>query len=161
MRNTEKSEPHYDIWSIPSRKGRWYVTLLLTSGSALCGYLIYRDVNNPEYATGQALARAILTDSIVSYTGAAIGSLVLIQWGEMIMVLTHFLREQTRKLKEQREERERQREQTLAQGRNEGRAEAQAEWLAWNRRRLVAEQAGQPFDEPPPASVQNGRHNPT
>lgn len=73
------------------------------------------------------------------------------------MVLTHFLREQTRKLREQREERERQVEEILAQGHAqghaEGRAEAQAEWLAWNQRRLTAERAGHPFDEPPPASV--------
>lgn len=157
MRSPPNSEPHYDIWSIPSGKVRWYVSLLLTSGSALCGYLIYGDVNNPAHTTGQALAKAILTDVIVSYTGAAVGSLVLIQWGEMIMVLTHFLREQTRKLKEQREERERRREEILAQGHAQGhaqgRAEVQSEWLAWNQRRLAAERDAQPFDEPPPASA--------
>ena len=46
------------------------------------------------------------------------------------------------------------REEGLAKGREEGLAEGQAaersQWLDWNRRRLDAESAGQPFQEPPP-----------
>ena len=34
--------------------------------------------------------------------------------------------------------------------RAEGRAEVQARWQAWNRRRMDAEAQGRPFDEPPP-----------
>ena len=34
--------------------------------------------------------------------------------------------------------------------RAEGRAEVQAAWQAWNRRRMDAEAQGRPFDEPPP-----------
>ena len=44
----------------------------------------------------------------------------------------------------------------LAEGRVEGLAEGQAaeraQWLDWNRRRLDAETAGQPFHEPPPGT---------
>ena len=29
--------------------------------------------------------------------------------------------------------------------------EQQAEWESWNERRLAAERAGRPFDEPPPS----------
>ena len=34
-----------------------------------------------------------------------------------------------------------------------GRAEERAAWLAWNSRRMDAERAGVPFDEPPPDDV--------
>ncbi len=34
--------------------------------------------------------------------------------------------------------------------RAEGRAEGQAEWIAWNERRMEAEAKGEPFSEPPP-----------
>ncbi len=37
-----------------------------------------------------------------------------------------------------------------AEGRAEGRAQSNAEWRAWNRRRMDAEAQGQPFNEPPP-----------
>lgn len=168
MSRNENPEEHRGIWSISASKFRWYVTMLLTSGSAVCGYLVYSDIVNPELTAGPTLVRAIITDIILSYTGAAIGSLVIIQWSELIMVLTHFLREQTRKLQDQRKERERLMaetraqglkqgraqglEQGRAQGLEQGRAETNAEWIAWNQRRLAAEGVGQPFDELPPAS---------
>ena len=38
----------------------------------------------------------------------------------------------------------------LAQGLAEGEARRQAEWVAWNERRLAAGARGEPFDEPPP-----------
>ena len=37
-----------------------------------------------------------------------------------------------------------------AEGRQEGRAEANEAWVAWNQRRIIAERDGQPFTEPPP-----------
>ena len=37
-----------------------------------------------------------------------------------------------------------------AEGRAEGLEEANAAWQEWNRRRIAAETAGEPFDEPPP-----------
>ena len=33
-----------------------------------------------------------------------------------------------------------------------GRSESDAEWDAWNERRLQAEQRGEPFKEPPPSA---------
>ena len=38
----------------------------------------------------------------------------------------------------------------LDKGRDEGRSEKNAEWSAWNSRRMEAERNGAPFDEPPP-----------
>ena len=49
---------------------------------------------------------------------------------------------------------DRARKEGREKGREEGRAEANQAWAAWNRRRLVAENDGLPFSEPPPA--QNG-----
>lgn len=42
---------------------------------------------------------------------------------------------------------------------DEGRKEANREWVGWNERRMAAERDGLPFDEPPPAGPQsrNGR----
>ena len=51
---------------------------------------------------------------------------------------------------------ERQRERLREEGRDEGREEGRdalaAEIEGWNRRRLVAERRGEPFDEPPPGA---------
>ena len=44
--------------------------------------------------------------------------------------------------------REKQREKRDA----EIRAEANAKWVAWNNRRIAAEENNKPFDEPPPDS---------
>ena len=40
--------------------------------------------------------------------------------------------------------------------RQEGREERQRQWAAWNHRREEAEKKGEPFDEPPPGSSDNG-----
>ena len=37
------------------------------------------------------------------------------------------------------------------EGRQEGQRELQRQWIAWNERRIAAERAGSPFDEPPPS----------
>ena len=41
--------------------------------------------------------------------------------------------------------------------RTEGRQQERRLWAAWNQRRLEAEQNGEPFDEPPPGSNDNGK----
>ena len=41
------------------------------------------------------------------------------------------------------------------EGREQGRAEANAAWRAWNDRRLAAEANGEPFTEPPPDAIDN------
>ena len=40
----------------------------------------------------------------------------------------------------------------IAVGREEGEADANRRWTEWNSRRVEAERAGLPFNEPPPAS---------
>ena len=37
-----------------------------------------------------------------------------------------------------------------AEGKMEGQEEERKRWVKWNKRRLKAEAAGKPFDEPPP-----------
>ena len=41
-------------------------------------------------------------------------------------------------------------ERKISEWKNAGRAEKDAEWLAWYNRRLEAERDGVPFNEPPP-----------
>ena len=60
---------------------------------------------------------------------------------ETIMVLANHLRQ---RLLEPLKERQR------MEGREEGRAESDAAWRAWNARREKAAASGEPFDEPPP-----------
>ena len=43
-------------------------------------------------------------------------------------------------------------EKHKAEGREEGRAQADSEWTAWNQRRIEAERHGRAFDEAPPRS---------
>ena len=50
---------------------------------------------------------------------------------------------------------EKKRQEGREKGREEGRAAANAEWIAWNGRRMEAEANGEPFTEPPP-SQRNG-----
>ncbi len=166
MCQKENPEPQPSIWSVPGGKLRWYITLLLTTGSALCGYLIKGELGNPAHGTDQELVKAILTDIVLSYTAAAIGSFVAIRGGDLLMVIAHFIRERTRKRHDQTLEQGRTegraegraegqaegRAEGQAEGRAEGRAENQAEWLDWNRRRMAAESAGRQFEEPYPTS---------
>jgi hypothetical protein len=42
-------------------------------------------------------------------------------------------------------------ERWTKEARAEGSARTQVEWEAWNRRRVEAENRGEPFNEPPPA----------
>ena len=46
-----------------------------------------------------------------------------------------------------------------ARGRAEGRVEGCAEERDWNRRRMAAEDQGQPFNEPPPGELPDDRQN--
>ena len=74
------------------------------------------------------------------------------------MVLAAIWEEQIRRkaLAEGREKgREEAREKGREKGRKEGRREIQALWMAWNRRRLEAEERGEVFHEPPPALNNN------
>ena len=47
------------------------------------------------------------------------------------------------------------RQEDLAKGREEGIAQANAVWRAWNDRRLAAEANGESFTEPPPDIINN------
>jgi flagellar biosynthesis/type III secretory pathway protein FliH len=57
------------------------------------------------------------------------------------MVLASYLKERwTKEAKEEGRE----------EGRTEGSTQTQSEWETWNRRRVEAENRGEPFNEPPP-----------
>ncbi len=63
------------------------------------------------------------------------------------MVISAILRERNRK-----KDLEEGRQAGLKEGLNEGRAEVQSLWEAWNLRREEAAALGEPFEEPPPGS---------
>ena len=72
-------------------------------------------------------------------------SLILAEVGDWGMVLAEIFREKRRK------EQERRIQEASSQARGEGRAELQARWEAWLKRREEAEKNNLPFDEPPPS----------
>ena len=65
------------------------------------------------------------------------------------MVLARSLEEKLERTRERR--RAEGRVEGRTEGRVEGRTEMYAKWEAWNRRRTVAEEKGDPFAEPPPS----------
>lgn len=67
---------------------------------------------------------------------AAAAALVLTEVGRSIVVIARRLEEGLERIREQR--------------RDEGRAEADKGWEAWNQRRIEAAERGAPFTEPPP-----------
>lgn len=52
------------------------------------------------------------------------------------------------------------RERMKAEAREEGRAEANHEWVDWYRSKAEADDKGLPFDEPPPAPLNSREVNP-
>ena len=69
-------------------------------------------------------------------------SLMITETGRYLMVLAAAFEEW----------REKRRREQIARALAEGRRESDAEWEAWNERRMRAEQHDEPFDEPSPSA---------
>ena len=94
--------------------------------------------------------------------GNALGLIAYVQLAaygimeEIHMVISHLnnLRDKRRveetRVKELAQARSEAAEKGRQEGRQEGRQAEREAWIAWNRRRLEAEQAGNTFTEPPP-----------
>ena len=104
-------------------------------------YVHVVDADNPSWRQAPSL---IMEDTTRAAVFWALGSPMVVEG--VVMVFGWLLME-----KKRQEGREEGREE----GRTAGRTETNAEWDAWNQRRIQAEANGEPFTEPPP-SARNG-----
>ena len=119
----------------------------MLSGSGLvCWYQLYRRNNDGPVETFIAAAEGI---GLMSLASAGL-SASLIELGRSLMVVAHYLDQWLKKRQEERLAR------AVAEARYAARGETQRLWEEWNGRRLAAEAAGRPFDEPPPSLHPNG-----
>ena len=158
---TPQPEDRESIWSIYRRDARTFFRLVSLLWLVALAYIGYKTLNEPaaqwKMATAQTwwqtagdFALAVLHDFSGVGIGIAILSMLLTRplnlTGELLMSLYQFMvnRFVIPVIEARRDE-----------GRAEGRAERDAEWRAWNRRRMAAEAQGEPFNEPPPSEPQD------
>ena len=156
--NRPREEDRESIWSIPPARRALYFGLFTLYALAAIGFLVWYHVFEQPSGNWAETAWSIIQGIGVNTVGAAGLALLTIEGPNTVMVVGDYLR---KKLIEPLEERRRQeaeqrREEARARGHAEGRAINQAEWVAWNERRMAAEASGVAFDEPPPGTSSNG-----
>ena len=130
------------IWSVSAA---WktaffsiFSVLTLITGCAITAYLI---INRGDAALPE-LYMSITERVFINGAALALTIYSITETWETTMVLANHLRQ---RLLEPLKERQR------MEGREQGRAESDAAWRAWNERREKAAESGEPFDEPPPS----------
>ena len=158
VEDSSPEEARESIWSVPPGRMAQYFGLFTLFASAGIGFLLWYEIFEN---TGDTLAQTVLaiTQGIgLNTVGAAGLSMLTVEGPRFIMVMAdYFTKKWLNPLKERlRAEREQLVAESRAKGHAEGRAERDAEWRAWNGRRIAAAEKGEPFDEPPPST---NRHN--
>ena len=116
-----------------------YFALFTLFASMGLGFLLWYEVFGNTADTLPQTALAIVKGLGLNMAGAAGLSLQIMEGPRFVMVAAdYFTKKWLNPLKEQL--------------RQEGRAETNAKWEAWNARRMAAEEKGEPFDEPPPSA---------
>ena len=130
-------EQRESIWSVGKGVKHFYFALFILQFSAGTIWAIARGVESL-VVLWQVLASLAIT--------AAAVSLVVTETGRYLMVLAAAFEEW----------REKRRREQIARAEAialvKGRRESDAEWDAWNERRMQAEQRGELFQEPPPSA---------
>ncbi len=129
------------IWSIPLGWRTAYFAAFGISNLAATCVIAADEIANREVATPLQVFSAIAERVAVAGVAIAITIVSIVEVLYFAMVTGNYIRQKfLEPLKEsQREE-----------GRKQGEEKANAEWSAWNQRRLKAEANGEPFDEPAP-----------
>ena len=129
-------EPRESIWSV--NKGVKHVYFALFIGQFSVGTIW-------TVAQGVESVAALWHDlSALAITVAAV-SMVLTETGRYVMVLAAAFEEWREKRRQEQIAR------AVAEALAKERRESDAEWEAWNQRRVQAEQRGEPFEEPLPS----------
>ena len=139
------------------------LALVLTQTYIWTALVGWEEVANGSHASARATVIAIGTTAsptVMLIVVISIGEAILLDsvWG-IIMVTAGYLTNKFVKPLIERHKAEG-REEGITAGREEGMSEgiatgeaaANRRWTEWNSRRIEAERAGVPFDEPPPAS---------
>ena len=135
------------------------LALVLTQTYIWTALVGWEEVANGSHASARKTVIAIVTAAsppVMLIVVVSIGEAILIDfaWG-VIMVTARYLTNKFVKPLIERHKAEG-RDEGITAGREEGiavgEADANRRWTEWNSRRLEAERAGVPFDEPPPAS---------
>ena len=130
-------EQRESIWSVS--KGVKHVYFALFIGLFSAGTLW-------TVAQGVASVAALWRDLASLAVTAAAVSMVVTETGRYVMVLAAAFEEWREKRRREQIAR------AVAVAKAEERRESDAEWEAWNERRMQAEQRGEPFAEPPPSA---------
>ena len=133
--STPDPERRVSIWSVPERWRKLFFALFTFQTVALIGLAVWYEVFVRTGDSWPETIFAIGKDTAPGIAVIAADSIVVV---DIVMILTLLYEDYRRKRIERAVARERER------------------WVAWNQRRLDAEAAGHPFDEPPPSATQNG-----
>ena len=133
-------EQRESIWSVGKGVKHVYFALFILQFSAGTIWTIARGMESVA-ALWQVLAPLAIT--------AAAVSLVVTEVGRYLMVLAAAFEEWREKRRQEQIARAVAEAESVAVVK--GQRGADAEWEAWNQRRLQAEQRGEPFDEPSPS----------
>ena len=136
----QHQEDRDSIWSIPLARRALYFGLFTGYALAGIGFLLWYEIFVYAADTPPETALSIIQGVGVTTVGAAGLALLTIEGPRTLMVVADYITQRwlnplKRRLRE------------------EGRAESQAAWEAWNARRMAAEASGESFDEPPPGTV--------
>lgn len=148
---TPRLDDHVSIWSIKARDARTFFRIVGVLWLVALVFIVYKTPHEPPVGSSAALrdhgefGLDVLTEFASVGIVIAIISMVLTRvvttTGELLMTLYETLANRfVIPVIEAHK----------AEGREEGRAEAMAEWRDWNERRLAAERSGREFGEPPP-----------
>ena len=146
---TPRLDDHVSIWSIKVRDARTFFRIVGALWLVALCFIVYKTPHEPPADAAWRhygeFGLDVLTEFATAGVAIAIISMVLTRavntTGELMMTLyqTMVNRFVVPVI-----------EAHKAEGREEGRAEAMAEWRDWNERRLAAERSGREFGEPPP-----------
>ena len=134
--STPDPERRVSIWTVPERWRKLFFAIFSLQTAALIGLAVWYEVF---VVTGDSWPETIFAigrDAAPGIGVIAADSVVIV---DIVMILTLLYEDYRRKRIERAE------------------ARVQQRWEAWNQRRMDAESAGQPFDEPPPSLTRNGR----
>ena len=161
------AEPRESLWSVPA--GFWvlYFTLFALLDAIGVGYAVWHEIRYGPGENIHAHIRAVIPDTSAIGIRAAITAFTFTEGLRITMIISNYLKIRLLKPAEERimargraEERA-QSEKQIAEERArsekriaETHAEANRKVAEWNRRRLEAQERGEPFDEPPPDLTQ-------
>ena len=130
-------EQRESIWSVSKGVKHIYFALFIVQFGAGTIWTVQQGVESPAALWHDLSALAV--------TAAAL-SMVVTETGRYVMVLAAAFEEWREKRRQEQIAR------AVAEAKAEERRESNAEWDAWNERRMQAEQRGEPFAEPPPSA---------